>query len=93
VYPWILQVLVAEHVRHILAQTDGGQRARGARRAWWWRNLGLPRGADRGAGLEPPTQTPIRGSRSVPHRACGVCWLLDVADGPHGQNRACGRGY
>jgi hypothetical protein len=87
VYPWVLPVLVAEHVRDILAKADGAQRACRACRSWWLRNPGLPRGAGHGAGLEPPTQAHIREGRSVPHLACGICWLLDVADGQHGQNR------
>jgi hypothetical protein len=85
VYPLVLQALVAEHVRDILATADGAQRARHARRPWWSRNPGLPRGAANGAGLKAPAQTLIREGRSVPHLACGVCWLLDVVAGQHGQ--------
>lgn len=71
-----LQALVAEPVRDILAEADGVQRAR---RPWWSSNPGLLREASHGAGLEAPAQTLIRGGSSVPHPACGMCWLLDVA--------------
>lgn len=86
-YPWVLQVLVAERVRDILATAHGAQRARRARRRWWWRNPWLPRRARNGAGLEAPAQPLIGGGRNVPPLACGVCWLLDVVTGQHGQGR------
>jgi hypothetical protein len=70
VHPLVLQALVAEHVRDILAQADGAQRARRARRS---RNAGVLGGAGRGAGLDAPAQALIRGGRSVPP------WLAEFA--------------
>jgi hypothetical protein len=87
VYPWVLQVLVAEYVRDIFAKADSAQRARRARPPWWWRNPGLTREADHGAGRESSAQALIREGRSVPHQACGVCWLLAVVASQHGQDR------
>jgi hypothetical protein len=87
VYPWGLQVLVAEYVRDILAKADSAQRARRARRPRRWRNPGLTRGAGHGAGRESAAQALIREGRSVPHQACGACWLLAVVASQHRQDR------
>lgn len=84
--PWGLQMLVAEYVRDILAKVGSVQRARRARRPWWRRNPGLMRGVGHGAGRESPARALIREGPSVPHQACGVCWLLAAVASQRGQD-------